>query len=244
MNDNFSQRVKDVIAYSKEEALRLGHDNIGTEHLVLGILRDGEGKAVKLLESLNVDLQQVRQRIEIMSPPNDRIDTTQRNLQLTKQAERALKTTFLEAKLFHSQSVNTVHLLLCILRNEGDPITKLMQKFDVDYNTLKEEFKFHYQEDTTPQTPSMDASFSDEDDQSRRSGNTGKPGSTTNAPKSKTPVLDNFGRDLSSLADDGKLDPVVGREKEIERVSQILSRRKKNNPLLIGEPGLGKSAIA
>ena len=243
MNDNFSQRVKDVIAYSKEEALRLGHDNIGTEHLVLGILRDGEGKAVKLLESLNVDLQQVRQKIEIMSPPREKIDTVQKNLQLTKQAERALKTTFLEAKLFHSQSVNTVHLLLCILRNEGDPITKLMKKLDVDYNTLKEEFKFHFQEDTT-QNPSMDASYPEDDDQARRGGNPGKSGQGSSAPKSKTPVLDNFGRDLTSLADDGKLDPVVGREKEIERVSQILSRRKKNNPLLIGEPGVGKSAIA
>ena len=243
MNDNFSQRVKDVIAYSKEEALRLGHDNIGTEHLVLGILRDGEGKAVKLLNSLNVDLQQVRNKIEVLSPPKERILPEPKNLQLTKQAERALKTTFLEAKLFHSQSVNTVHLLLCILRNEGDPITKLMHKFDVDYNTLKEEFKFHFQQDAS-QSPSMDASYPDEDENQRRAGNTGRTGQTTNAPKSKTPVLDNFGRDLTNLAEDGKLDPVVGREKEIERVSQILSRRKKNNPLLIGEPGVGKSAIA
>ena len=245
MNDNFSQRVKDVIAYSKEEALRLGHDNIGTEHLVLGILRDGEGKAVKLLKSLNVDLQEVRQKIEVLSPPKEKIDTTNKNLQLTKQAERALKTTFLEAKLFHSQSVNTVHLLLCILRNEGDPITKLINKFDVDYDTLKDEFKFHYQEDTTPQSPSMDASYSEDDDTPKRpgSGGAGK-GGAAGAPKSKTPVLDNFGRDLTQLAQEGKMDPVVGREKEIERVSQILSRRKKNNPLLIGEPGVGKSAIA
>lgn len=245
MNDNFSQRVKDVIAYSKEEALRLGHDNIGTEHLVLGILRDGEGKAVKLLKSLNVDLQEVRQKIEVLSPPKEKIDTTNKNLQLTKQAERALKTTFLEAKLFHSQSVNTVHLLLCILRNEGDPITKLINKFDVDYDTLKDEFKFHYQEDTTPQSPSMDASYSEDDDTTKRpgSGGAGK-GGAAGAPKSKTPVLDNFGRDLTQLAQEGKMDPVVGREKEIERVSQILSRRKKNNPLLIGEPGVGKSAIA
>lgn len=241
MNDNFSQRVKDVIAYSKEEALRLGHDTIGTEHLVLGILRDGEGKAVKLLNSLNVDLQKVRNKIEILSPPKERAYSGQKNLQLTKQAERALKTTFLEAKLFHSQSVNTVHLLLCILRNEGDPVTKLMQKLDVDYNTLKEEFKFHFQEDSSL-NPSMDA-YEEEENQ-RKSNNPGKPGQGSNAPKSKTPVLDNFGRDLTSLADDGKLDPVVGREKEIERVSQILSRRKKNNPLLIGEPGVGKSAIA
>lgn len=244
MNDNFSQRVKDVIAYSKEEAMRLGHDNIGTEHLVLGILRDGEGKAVKLLKSLNVDLHEVRNKIEVLSPPKEKIDSTHRNLQLTKQAERALKTTFLEAKLLHSQSVNTVHLLLCILRNEGDPITKLMARFDVDYDTLKDEFHFHFHEDTSPQSPRMDASYpEDEDGPKSLGGNPGKPGGG-GAPKSKTPVLDNFGRDLTNLAIDGKLDPVVGREKEIERVSQILSRRKKNNPLLIGEPGVGKSAIA
>ena len=244
MNDNFSQRVKDVIAYSKEEAMRLGHDNIGTEHLVLGILRDGEGKAVKLLKSLNVDLHEVRNKIEVLSPPKEKIDSTHRNLQLTKQAERALKTTFLEAKLLHSQSVNTVHLLLCILRNEGDPITKLMARFDFDYDTLKDEFHFHFHEDTSPQSPRMDASYpEDEDGPKSLGGNPGKPGGG-GAPKSKTPVLDNFGRDLTNLAIDGKLDPVVGREKEIERVSQILSRRKKNNPLLIGEPGVGKSAIA
>lgn len=246
MNDNFSQRVKDVIAYSKEEALRLGHDNIGTEHLVLGILRDGEGKAVKLLKSLNVDLQNVRQKIEVLSPPKERIDTTHKNLQLTKQAERALKTTFLEAKLFHSQSVNTAHLLLCILRNQTDPITQMMQEFNVDYDTLRDEFKFHFQEDTSTQSPSMDASFPEEEGESSKrpgGGNPGKGGSA-GAPKSKTPVLDNFGRDLTLMAQEGKMDPVVGREKEIERVSQILSRRKKNNPLLIGEPGVGKSAIA
>ncbi|MXV38908.1 AAA domain-containing protein [Flavobacteriaceae bacterium Ap0902] len=244
MNDNFSKRVKEVIAYSKEEALRLGHENIGTEHLVLGILRDGDGKAVQLLQSLNVNLDEVRQKIEVLNPPKTTVYEESKNLHLTKQAERALKTTFLEAKLFHSKSVNTAHLLLCILRNESDPVTKLMNKFDVDYNTLKEEFKFHFQEET--KGPSMDASFSDEgaeDIPERGPGSRSGKGAGASA-KSKTPVLDNFGRNLTDLAAEGKLDPVVGREKEIERVSQILSRRKKNNPLLIGEPGVGKSAIA
>ena len=137
MNDNFSQRVKDVIAYSKEEAIRLGHNNIGTEHLVLGILRDGKGKAVRLLKSLDVDLSAVRAKIESIAPPKEVLDDTPKNLQLTKQAERALKTTFLEARLQKSNSVDTVHLLLCILKNEDDPIAQLMSKFNVDYDTLK-----------------------------------------------------------------------------------------------------------
>ncbi|WP_313376503.1 ATP-dependent Clp protease ATP-binding subunit [Chishuiella sp.] len=240
MNDNFSQQVKDVISYSKEEALRLGHDQIGTEHLLLGIIRDGEGKAISVLESLNVDLDEMRQKIETLNPPKETEGNHIKNLSLTKQAERALKTTFLEAKLFKSPTVNTIHLLLCILRNENDPITKLMNKLDVDYNTVKEEFKFQFQDEEIQspraENPSFDGGDSDQDFE-RASTNKA-------TSKSRTPVLDNFGRDLTAIAQEGKLDPVVGREKEIERVSQILSRRKKNNPLLIGEPGVGKSAIA
>lgn len=244
MNDNFSQRVKDVIAYSKEEALRLGHDNIGTEHLVLGILRDGEGKAIQLLQSFNVDLGALRLKIEQMAPAKEILEPHGvKNLQLTKQAERALKTTFLEAKLQQSPSVDTAHLLLCILRNESDPVTQLIHKFNVDYNSLKSEFNFR-EEKTQDNTPRAEADFPEE-----RRGDSGRQqpmgGSRkAGAPKSKTPVLDNFGRDLTHLASAGNLDPVIGREQEIERVSQILSRRKKNNPLLIGEPGVGKSAIA
>ena len=243
MNDNFSQQVKDVIAYSKEEALRLGHEQIGTEHLLLGILRDGEGKVISVLEALNVDLKEVKAKIETLTPPKE-VDSlyTSRNLTLTKQAERALKTTFLEAKLFRSPTVNTIHLLLCILRNENDPITKLMKKMDIDYDSVKEEFKFLYQDETSTETPRAESSSYDEDETSGRT-EFDRPSSKSTT-KSKTPVLDNFGRDLTAIAQEGKLDPVVGREKEIERVSQILSRRKKNNPLLIGEPGVGKSAIA
>ncbi|MFV0143851.1 ATP-dependent Clp protease ATP-binding subunit [Empedobacter falsenii] len=240
MNDNFSQQVKDVISYSKEEALRLGHDQIGTEHLLLGIIRDGEGKAISVLEALNVDLDEMRQKIENLNPAKETPVNTIKNLSLTKQAERALKTTFLEAKLFKSPTVNTIHLLLCILRNENDPITKLMNRLDIDYNTVKEEFKFQFQDEEIQspraENPSFDGGDSDSDFE--------RASTSKSTSKSKTPVLDNFGRDLTAIAQEGKLDPVVGREKEIERVSQILSRRKKNNPLLIGEPGVGKSAIA
>ena len=143
MDDNFSPKVKDVIAYSKEEALRLGHDFIGTEHLVLGLLRKGDGKAIQILNTLEINLEHLRKKIEILSPVNPSGVTAneKRNLHLTKQSEKALKTTFLEAKLYKSESVNTAHLLLCILRNENDPTTKLLHKFDVDYEEVKALFK-------------------------------------------------------------------------------------------------------
>jgi len=248
MDDNFSPRVKDVIAYSKEEALRLGHDFIGTEHLMLGLLRDGNGKAINILNALDIDLNHLRRKVEILSPANPNISITsnqKKNLHLTRQAERALKTTFLEAKLFQSTSINTAHLLLCVLRNENDPTTKLLNKLKVDYDNVKEQFKNMLTNDDDyiePKAESFpDDDSSTEDDNSKDIFNS--PANKGNK-KSKTPVLDNFGRDLTAMAEEGKLDPVVGREKEIERVSQILSRRKKNNPLLIGEPGVGKSAIA
>ncbi|MCC4228435.1 ATP-dependent Clp protease ATP-binding subunit [Zunongwangia profunda] len=257
MDDNFSPRVKDVIAYSKEEALRLGHDFIGTEHLMLGLLRDGDGKAIDILNALDIDLSHLRRKVEILSPANPNmtaVSDEKKNLHLTRQAERALKTTFLEAKLFQSPNINTAHLLLCILRNENDPTTKLLNKLKIDYDGVKDQFKFMIANDDTDYTqgPSAD-SFSDEDgtDDATKdnpfsgSGATGSGAAAGKSnKKSKTPVLDNFGRDLTAMAEADKLDPVVGREKEIERVSQILSRRKKNNPLLIGEPGVGKSAIA
>lgn len=245
MNDNFSQRVKDVIAYSKEEALRLGNEQIGTEHLILGMIREGEGKAVSVLNAMSIDLHQVRSKIEAIIPKNNSNEILiKSNLQLTKQAERALKTTFLEAKLFRNDNVNTAHLLLCILRNENDPVTKLFNQFQVNYDNVKEEFKFQFQEDVT-EYPKAESSFSEGESGPEFSGNAGKSNmGKSGQGKSQTPVLDNFGRDLTQMAEEGKMDPVVGREKEIERVSQILSRRKKNNPLLIGEPGVGKSAIA
>tara|TARA_B100001093_G_scaffold204034_1_gene196119 strand:- start:26425 stop:28962 length:2538 start_codon:yes stop_codon:yes gene_type:complete len=252
MDDNFSSRVKDVITYSKEEALRLGHDFIGTEHLLLGILRDGGGKAISILNSLDIDLNYLRKKVEILSPPNPINDFNQnhkKNLHLTRQAERALKTTFLEAKLFQGKSINTAHLLLCILRNENDPTTKLLIKLQIDYESVKEQFKYIITENDEKYNnlPSSETfpedSKNDDEEPIEENPFTVKRDSKSKV-KSKTPVLDNFGRDLTSYALQGKLDPVIGREKEIERVSQILSRRKKNNPLLIGEPGVGKSAIA
>jgi len=250
MDDNFSPRVKDVITYSKEEALRLGHDFIGTEHLMLGILRDGNGKAISILNSISVDLEHLRKKVEILSPANPSAERNneKKNLHLTRQAERALRTTFLEAKVFQSTSISTAHLLLCILRNENDPTTKLLNKLKIDYETVKEQFinMTSNEEEYLENLPRAESYNDDpgQDDSMRESSfNTPASGNKANK-KSKTPVLDNFGRDLTELAEEGKLDPVVGREKEIERVSQILSRRKKNNPLLIGEPGVGKSAIA
>ena len=251
MDDNFSSRVKDVITYSKEEALRLGHDFIGTEHLLLGMLRDGGGKAISILNSLEVDLDYLRKKVEILSPPNPISDFDQnhkKNLHLTRQAERALKTTFLEAKLFQGKSINTAHLLLCILRNENDPTTKLLIKLQLDYETVKEQFKYMLTESddnysNLPSSETFPDDSKDEESPIEENPFTIKTDSKSKI-KSKTPVLDNFGRDLTAFATQGKLDPVIGREKEIERVSQILSRRKKNNPLLIGEPGVGKSAIA
>ncbi|MGF1558685.1 MAG: ATP-dependent Clp protease ATP-binding subunit [Flavobacteriaceae bacterium] len=251
MDDNFSPRVKDVIAYSKEEALRLGHDFIGTEHLMLGLLRDGNGKAISILDALDVDLDHLRRKVEILSPSNpnpSNLQKDKKNLHLTRQAERALKTTFLEAKLFQSSSINTAHLLLCILRNENDPTTKLLHKLKVDYDGVKEQFKFMItSDDDIVDSPASESFPNDNDNDEPAEGKESTFGAAANQKgnkKSKTPVLDNFGRDLTAMAEEGKLDPVVGREKEIERVSQILSRRKKNNPLLIGEPGVGKSAIA
>jgi len=249
MDDNFSPRVKDVITYSKEEALRLGHDFIGTEHLMLGILRDGNGKAINILNNLSVDLDHLRRKVEILSPASPTVEITneKKNLHLTRQAERALKTTFLEAKVFQSTSISTAHLLLCILKNENDPTTKLLNKLKIDYDIAKEQYlnMTPNEEEFLENLPRNESSYNDDSgqDDSLKESNFNNPANKSNK-KSKTPVLDNFGRDLTEMAEEGKLDPVVGREKEIERVSQILSRRKKNNPLLIGEPGVGKSAIA
>ena len=250
MEDNFSPRVKDVIQFSKEEALRLGHDFIGTEHLLLGILRDGNGSAIDILNFLNINFELLRKKVEVLSPPNPSgvVNNDKKNLHLTRQAERALKYTFLEAKVFNTTSISTALLLLCVLKNDNDPTTKLLNKLKINYDNVKDIYmSLNNSEDdnilkNSPRAENFDDSG---DDNFKDSGPTppSHSGSKTTK-KSKTPVLDNFGRDLTEMAEEGKLDPVVGREKEIERVSQILSRRKKNNPLLIGEPGVGKSAIA
>ena len=247
MDDNFSPRVRDVITYSKDEALRLGHDFIGTEHLLLGLIRKGEGKAIDILTAFDVDLDIMRKRIEGLNPANPSFDTgdKKKSLHLTRQAEKALKTTFLEAKLYQSEAIDTAHLLLCILRNENDPSTKLLNKLYIDYDQAKALYKqLHTDHSDLPIDPVAETPSEDEFSEEKGNPFGQQPGKGKTAKKSKTPVLDNFGRDLTALAEANKLDPVVGRQKEIERVSQILSRRKKNNPMLIGEPGVGKSAIA
>ena len=244
MDDNFSPRVKDVITFSKEEALRLGHDFIGTEHLVLGIIRNGEGKAIDILNFLGIDLNELRRKVESLNPinfDNDSKESTKKNLHLTRQAERALKTTFLEAKLFQSSIINTAHLLLCILRNENDPTAKIFNNMEISYNIVKDEYKSIIGKDEFLQENDSENSESSDLEDIKSTKLTTK---SKSSKKSKTPVLDNFGKNLTSMAENDELDPIIGRETEIQRVSQILSRRKKNNPLLIGEPGVGKSAIA
>ena len=250
MDDNFSPNVRDVITFSKEEALRLGHDFIGTEHLLLGLIRKGDGKAIEILLTLEIDLNLVRKKLEILNPaaPSILEGNKKKSLHLTRQAEKALKTTFLEAKLYQSEAIDTAHLLLFILRNENAPSTKLLNKYDVDYDQAKALYKELHTDtnhDILPSNPIAETPSSDEGEFASEKSNPYNQSQKGKAnKKTKTPVLDNFGRDLTFLAETGKLDPVVGRHKEIERVSQILSRRKKNNPMLIGEPGVGKSAIA
>jgi ATP-dependent Clp protease ATP-binding subunit ClpC len=242
MEAKFSPKVKEVIQYSREEALRLNHDYIGIEHLLLGLIREGEGLAIKTLRSLDVDPVLLRKTVE--DSIRDKVAKSNfnpNNLPLTKQAEKVLKITVLEAKVMKSDVIGTEHLLLSILKNKDNLATQLLSQYDVDYDVFKAELDV-VQNDIRadiPNDPPEDEPFEDEKSKSYSTQQPKKPGAT----KSKTPVLDNFGRDVTHLAEEGALDPIVGRENEIERVSQILSRRKKNNPILIGEPGVGKTAI-
>lgn len=238
MEAKFSPRVKDVISYSREEALRLGHDYIGAEHLLLGLIREGDGVAIKVIKSLGIDTARLRKSVEDAVRGTSGTNVNLGNIPLTKQAEKVLKITYLEAKIFKSEVIGTEHLLLSILRDEDNIASQILSQYNVNYEVFKaqlENFKINPSAEA-PQNPAGDDEFKDEESYSA-------PKKPTDS-KSKTPVLDNFGRDLTRAAEEGKLDPIVGREKEIERVSQILSRRKKNNPILIGEPGVGKSAIA
>jgi len=245
MEAKFSNRVKEVISLSREEALRLGHDYIGTEHLLLGMIREGDGVAIELLKKLSVSASDLRDGIEKATQSTaSTIMKKANNIPLTRQSEKVLKITYLEAKIFKSSLIGTEHLLLSILRDESNLGCKILEKFEVTYEVVRELLEYQTEQ------PMSSAETDDDDEGSSKlfggsgsSSTTGKE-SGGKAEKSRTPVLDNFGRDLTKLAEDNKLDPIVGREKEIERVAQILSRRKKNNPILIGEPGVGKTAIA
>lgn len=243
MEARFSPRVKDVISYSREEALRLGHDYMGVEHLLLGLIREGEGMAIRILKNLKVDIQELRKQVESSIKVSSGKSLNLNQIPLVKQAEKALKITYLEARLFKTTLIGTEHLLLAILKDEDNIVTKTLERFNVDYGKVRDELKNLLTEEPRAQAPNNPLD-DDNDEEGGTFGGGGAGAKKVADSKSKTPVLDNFGRDLTKAAEEGKLDPIVGREKEIERVSQILSRRKKNNPILIGEPGVGKSAIA
>ncbi|MCS6833188.1 MAG: AAA family ATPase, partial [Flammeovirgaceae bacterium] len=240
MEHKFSNRVKDVMKLSREEAIRLGHDYVGTEHLLLGMIREGEGTAISILKKLGVDLNELKKTIEQTTK-----GTATRNLKnlsnipLTPQSEKALKVTSIESKIFKSNTIGTEHLLLAILREEDNLGAQILRKYDITYELVKQ--MLEYEKENPEITLGPDTDDEGDEPSGRMFSN---PREQKGMEKSKTPVLDNFGRDLTKMAEEGKLDPIVGREKEIERVAQILSRRKKNNPILIGEPGVGKTAIA
>lgn len=223
MDNNFSAQVKEIISYSREEALRLGNDFIGTEHIVLGLIRDNDNTAIKLLKALHVDIAELRKEIEMAVKDKSGKNIANINsLPLTKQAEKVLRISYLEAKSLKSQYAESEHLVLSILKNKENVATQLLNQFEVDYDTFKSELNF--QAGSEPQ-----AEYNEEDEfsEERRYGQQRSQKSSANQPKTKTPVLDNFGRDITRLAEQQALDPIVGRENEIERVSQILSRRKK-----------------
>lgn len=242
MEPKFSQRVKEVITLAREEALRLGHDYIGTEHLILGMIREGDGTGLELIKKTGIRIEDLKMNIESATrgTATNNIKNLA-NIPLTRQSEKVLKITHLEAKIFKSEVIGTEHLLLAILRDGDNLGCQILNRFKVNYELIKEMLEYQL----TGQNPTMEKSDTDDEEDSMFSGGSSSSSKDSKTgEKSKTPILDNFGKDLTKLAEAGKLDQIVGREKEIERVAQILSRRKKNNPILIGEPGVGKTAIA
>ena len=238
MDAKFSQKIKDVLSYSKEEAIRLGNKYIGPEHLFLGIIREGEGLAIDVLVSLGADLNDLKRMIEgsIKSEnPDDLTDIE--NIPLLKQSERILKLVYLEAKSLSQSTIDTGHLLLALLKDENSLVTKKLEELHINYQMVRSELE--------ESIPDIRADFPSEEEEEESKGFGGSKGSSqpTSKSTSETPVLDNFGIDLTKAAEEDQLDPIVGRQTEIERLAQILSRRKKNNPILIGDPGVGKSAI-
>ena len=245
MDAKFTDRAKNVMAYSREEVHRLGNNYLGIEHLLLGIIREGQGLAVQLLTYFGVDLIACKKSIEDAIKESAGREEKIENVPMSRQAVKALKITYLEAKALGSDLVGTEHMLLAILKDDKNLATNNLERYGVNYNSIKEELTSIIKEKnqkTKYIEPKAELPGETEDDpgSSRPFGGSKK----TADPKSKTPVLDNFGRDLTKFAEDGRLDPIVGREKELQRIAQVLSRRKKNNPILIGEPGVGKSAIA
>src|SRR5512133_3077617 len=240
MDSQFSQRVKDILGYSKEEAIRLGNSHISPEHLFLGILRDGESVAIEILINQGIDLMVLKGSLEKSIKVESPIPVTDHEvIPLLRSTERILKLVYLEAKSLKSSTIDTEHLLLAILKDENALVTRFLSELDVDYHSVRRMVE--------AESPNARADFPrDEDDEGPGFSQPGKGQTPSSSSKSSsdTPVLDNFGIDLTKAAEEGRLDPVVGREREIERLAQILSRRKKNNPVLIGEPGVGKSAIA
>jgi len=244
MDSQFSPRIKDVLSYSREEAIRLGNESIGLEHIFLGILRDGEGVAIEILTNLGINLSEIKQSIEEKLRTGKDVDS-QASVQLLKSAEKALKLVYLEARSFNSPTINTGHLLLALIKDKESLISNILNDYHINYYILKSRLEDY-------KNPEAKSDFDDEDDDaddsfSKSAGGGGTTSSSAKKPgsaKSDTPVLDNFGVDITKAAEENNLDPIVGREREIERLAQILSRRKKNNPILIGEPGVGKSAIA
>lgn len=234
MDAEFSQKAREMISQSREEAIRLGNDYVGVEHLLLALLRDTDDNAVhQLLASLGVPIREVRRSLEEwVKPPQARLSTGRISLPLSKQLEKVLRQASLEAQRFRSSEVLPEHLLLAILRQSDSPPAQLLEKHSVSYAVVQAEL-----EQTTP--TSLAASDPPETEPPSRGGR----GPSKAPSRSRTPILDNFGRDLTRLAEENRLDPVIGREREIERVAQVLSRRKKNNPVLIGDPGVGKTAI-
>ncbi|MBI3234714.1 MAG: ATP-dependent Clp protease ATP-binding subunit, partial [Bacteroidetes bacterium] len=239
MQAKFSPRLQDVISYAREEAIRLGHDFIGCEHLLLGLLRDGEGKAIKTLRSLDIDVVRLRKSVEESLKPlvSGRLNNLA-SIPVTKQAEKVLKITYLEARIFKTELIGTEHLMLSILRDEDNVASQLLNQFAINYEIFKAAIENNVtdsdENDGSHSMPpdiraELPTDYPDDFGKQETPKSPSKPGEA----KSKTPVLDNFGRDLTRIAEEGKLDAIVGREKEIERVSQILSRRKKNNPILI-----------
>ncbi|AZI33532.1 ATP-dependent Clp protease ATP-binding subunit [Kaistella carnis] len=240
MDHQFSNGLDQVFKHSKNEARRLHSEFLNTEHFLLGMIKT-ENSAKEIMHNLGADLTQIKRKIETMSVASlNPFSVESEKISFTKMADQAVKRSELECRQYQSSEINTVHLLLGILYKAEDPTTSILSSYDIDYEGVTKEYQTMLK--NSGQDPKMSAY--DDDEEREEFGQMRKPTGNIGTGKSKTPTLDNFGRDLTTLAREGKLDPVIGREKEIERVSQILSRRKKNNPLLIGEPGVGKSAIA